>query len=221
MYKKYSVARAIKPIKPEGDWDGEVWGGVEAIDIKEYMGPAEQFKPKTQVKLLYDDNFVYVIFRVEDKYIRAVATKHQEPVYTDSCIEFFFTPGEDISEGYFNLEVNCGGMVVSRHQSAPMENRNPLTDAEIESLEIYHSEPKIVEPEKQEPTTWLIEYRVPIDMLEKFCPVARPAPGTIWRANFYKCGQETSHPHWLTWSVVDNPKPQFHMPEFFGTLEFT
>jgi hypothetical protein len=57
-------------------------------------------------------------------------------------------------------------------------------------------------------------------MLEKYTNVKRPATGVQWRANFYKCGDKTSHPHWLTWSVVDKPEPDFHRPEFFGILEF-
>ncbi|MCB0276848.1 MAG: diguanylate cyclase, partial [Calditrichaeota bacterium] len=26
--------------------------------------------------------------------------------------------------------------------------------------------------------------------------------------------------HWLTWAPVEHPKPNFHLPEFFGTLVF-
>jgi hypothetical protein len=47
-----------------------------------------------------------------------------------------------------------------------------------------------------------------------------PAPGVRWRANFYKCAEHNSHPHWLMWAPIDFPKPNFHLPEFFGTLEF-
>jgi hypothetical protein len=42
-------------------------------------------------------------------------------------------------------------------------------------------------------------------------------PETI-RANFYKCGDLTAHPHFLSWNPIDLPKPDFHRPEFFGTL---
>jgi len=220
MYEKYEVLRAVKQPKSDGNWSGEIWGKVKPLDIKNPMGPKPKFTPKAQAKVLYDDRFVYVIFRVEDKYVRATAQRHQEPVFIDSCVEFFFTPGEDISQGYINIEINCGGTVVSRHQTAPKTNPQPLTDDEIRMLKIFHSEPKIVEPEKQEPTTWLIEYRVPHQILEKRCAVIRSASGVTWRANFYKCGDKTSNPHWLTWSVVDYPEPRFHMPEFFGTLEF-
>jgi len=220
MYKKYEVQKAGKKPKSDGDWSGEVWGRVKPIEIKERMGPEPKYRPAAQAKVLYDEQFVYVIFRVEDKYVKATAQKHQEPVFIDSCVEFFFTPGEDISQGYFNIEINCGGTVVSRHQTAPKTNPQPLTEGEIEILKIFHSEPKIVEPEKQQPMVWLIEYRVPYEILKKRCAVTRPAPGVKWRANFYKCGDKTSNPHWLTWSKVDYPEPRFHLPEFFGTLEF-
>ena len=57
-------------------------------------------------------------------------------------------------------------------------------------------------------------------MLRRYAPVALPGPGVSWRANLYQCGDETSHPRWLTWSRVDLPSPDFHRPEFFGTLVF-
>ena len=220
MGERYEVLRADRQPKSDGDWFGGIWGKVRPLDIRNPMGPKPRYVPKAKAKVLYDSDFVYVIFRVEDMYVRATAQKHQDPVFIDSCVEFFFTPGTNILEGYFNIEVNCGGTVVSRHQTAPKTNPQPLTEGEIEMLKIFHTEPKMVEPERQQPTTWLIEYRVPYDVLERRCPVIRPAAGVKWRANFYKCGDKTSNPHWLTWSKVDFPEPRFHMPEFFGELEF-
>ncbi|MDD3966848.1 MAG: carbohydrate-binding family 9-like protein [Candidatus Marinimicrobia bacterium] len=43
-------------------------------------------------------------------------------------------------------------------------------------------------------------------------------PGSRWRANFYKCGDKTSHPHWGSWQALDILI--FHQPESFGILEF-
>ena len=106
------------------------------------------------------------------------------------------------------------------YQPASGVGTTAVSNSDCNKVKIFHSEPKIVEPEKQKPTTWVIEYRVPIDVLEKYCLVTRPAPGVSWKANFYKCADKTSHPHWLTWSVVDYSRPNFHLPEFFGTLEF-
>ena len=53
-----------------------------------------------------------MIFRVEDRYVRAVSKNYHDSVCKDSCAEFFFTPGTDISAGYFNVEINCGGVML-------------------------------------------------------------------------------------------------------------
>jgi hypothetical protein len=39
------------------------------------------------------------------------------------------------------------------------------------------------------------------------------------KANFYKCGDKTEEPHYLSWSPIDTPEPDFHVPSFFGLLE--
>ncbi|MEW6117215.1 MAG: carbohydrate-binding family 9-like protein, partial [Nitrospirota bacterium] len=39
-----------------------------------------------------------------------------------------------------------------------------------------------------------------------------------WRANFYKCGDATSHPHWASWAPVE--ALNFHLPHCFGTICF-
>ncbi|MHC4124643.1 MAG: carbohydrate-binding family 9-like protein [Planctomycetota bacterium] len=220
MYKKYEVLKTNAPAKLDGGWDGEIWSKAKLLDINNWMGDEPQHKPETQAKVLYDEEFIYVIFRVEDKYIKAVAQKYHDPVCRDSCVEFFFTPGEDISKGYFNIEINCGGTMLLYHQISRSEGRVAVSEADCDKIEIYHSEPKIIEPEKQEPTTWFVEYKVPLAMLKKYMKVIMPNTDVKWKANFYKCADKTSHPHWLTWSVVDLPKPDFHRPEFFGTLEF-
>jgi len=220
MYEKYQVQWLKDTTKLEGKWGGEVWKDVESIEVKHFMGDEPEHKPKTEAKVLYDEQFIYVIFRVEDRFIRAVAQNYQDSVCQDSCVEFFFTPGADFSLGYFNIEINCGGTMLFNYQSAPGVNVVAISDSDCDKVKIYHSQPKIIEPEKQQPTTWVIEYRVPFDVLEKYCPITRPAPAVSWRANFYKCADSTSHPHWLTWSVVDYPVPNFHLPQYFGTLEF-
>ena len=38
------------------------------------------------------------------------------------------------------------------------------------------------------------------------------------RGNFYKCGDLTAHPHFLSWNPINTPKPDFHRPDFFGEL---
>ena len=42
--------------------------------------------------------------------------------------------------------------------------------------------------------------------------------GEVWRGNFFKCVEENSHPHWASWSPVD--EFNFHLPQCFGVLRF-
>jgi hypothetical protein len=87
-------------------------------------------------------------------------------------------------------------------------------------IKISHSLQEDVENEITESVTWYIEYKIPYSILSKYIQVETPGPGIQWRANFYKCGDKTSHPHWLTWAPVNYPQPKFHLPEYFGWLEF-
>jgi len=160
------------------------------------------------------------MFRVEDRYVRAVAERYQDQVCTDSCVELFLTPGTDLREGYFNIEMNCGGTALFRHQFGRGTGRRDVAWEDGRRLAPSHTLPSRVEPELPGPVTWSVAYRVPFDVLARYAPVARPRPGVEWRANLYKCGDATSHPHWLSWSPVDVPGPDFHRPEFFGVLRF-
>ena len=42
--------------------------------------------------------------------------------------------------------------------------------------------------------------------------------GVSFRANCYKCGDKTVHPHFLAWNAVETAAPDFHRPEFFGKM---
>ncbi|MBN1490799.1 MAG: carbohydrate-binding family 9-like protein, partial [Phycisphaerae bacterium] len=102
----YEVQRLAAPMAMDANWDKPQWKAVEPIQLTYFMGDEPAHRPATQAKVLYDNEAIYVIFHVEDQYVRAVARQHQDMVCKDSCVEFFFTPGTDVSKGYFNLEMN-------------------------------------------------------------------------------------------------------------------
>ena len=218
--RTYVVRRLPTPRPAGGSGDGSAWDGIPSLRVEQPMGRVPDFLPSVQAKVAWEDGFLDLIFRVEDRYVRAVARQHQDPVCRDSCVEFFFTPGADLGLSYFNLEVNCGGTVLfAWHPKGG--NVIPIAAVDLEQIEIKSSLPKIVEPEIEGPTMWSVEYRLPFSVIHRYCPEASPPEaGVVWRANFYKCADATSHPHWLTWSYVDHPVPKFHMPQCFGRLEF-
>jgi hypothetical protein len=212
------VKKLTRPPAVGSGFDDPPWQEVPTEQIRNHMGEKPVHFPRTEVKIAYVDAAIHVMFRVRDRYVRAIATKHQDSVCGDSCVEFFFTPGPDPSKGYFNVEMNCGGTILFHYHSG--QGRVEVRRSDCDKVAKEHSLPAIIDPEIEEPVTWTVAYSIPLSVLAGYCPVSTPKPHTIWRGNFYKCADHTSHPHWLTWSPVDHPRPNFHLPQFFGVLEF-
>lgn len=218
------VPRMKDTLTIDADWNKAAWKGVTPVTLEYYMGQEPEHQPKVEARLAYDDDFLYVIWKVADNYVLAKRTKHQQDVWRDSCVELFFTPGGDptvdpTKRGYFNLETNCTGVKLCGVHF-PGAKDDKLTDEDFASIVTASSLKGPIDPELAKPTTWTLEYKIPFSVLEKFTKVERPRTGVKWRANLYKCADDASHPHWLTWSPITLAEPSFHQPRFFGMLAF-
>ena len=220
MMKTYHAKQAKGLMAIDANWDKAAWKDIEPLTLGFHMGDKPEHWPKVQAKVRYDADNIYVIWRVDDNYVVARQTRHQHYVCVDSCVEFFFTPSGDPKDaGYLNLEMNCAGVMwLACH--APGRADVMLPPEDLAKLEVATSLKGPILEEIARPTMWTVEYRLPVSILEKYSKVARPRPGVSWRANFYKCADDSSHPHWLTWSEVIWPRPSFHLPQYFGTLQF-
>ena len=176
-------------------------------------------RPEVTFRVLHDGTHLYVRFDVKDRYVRSVQTAYQAPVCTDSCVEFFVQP--KAGKGYFNFEVNAGGTLLLYYVEDPTRTAKglakftPVPEAWGRRVLIRSSLPAVVDPERAEPLDWQVCYQVPFALFEAFVGEVGKS-GAVWRANFYKCGDKTSHPHWLSWSPVS--ALNFHLPGCFGEL---
>jgi hypothetical protein len=216
----YKVQRLTGSIKIDADWSKPAWKNVKPVEIKNHMGSLPAFIPEVKSKMIYDKDNLYLIFNVNDRYVRCITKEINGPVWEDSCIEFFFSPDMDYPGRYFNLEINCGGTPLMHYNLVPRKDFISLFPADINNIEIAHTLPQIVDPEIKEPVNWTVEYRIPLELLRKYSNVTAPGPGIEWRANFYKIAEKNSNPHFLTWTLVQNPVPDFHLPRFFGKIRF-
>jgi hypothetical protein len=216
----YLVKQASETPSFSSEWENKDWKNISSVTLKNYMGDKPLHFPETRVKLQYDNDNVYVIFKVLDKYVKAVEKDINGKICLDSCVEFFFSPGPDTDRGYFNFEANCNGVFLFEYHTDRGKINDFVKPEDYKRIKIVHSLERNVEQEISEPVEWSVEYSIPISVLNKYMKVEKPAPGVNWRANFYKCADKTSHPHWLTWAPVNYPKPKFHLPEYFGWIEF-
>ena len=79
--------------------------------------------------------------------------------------------------------------------------------------------PKTTPVEITEPVEWSIVARIPFSILEGYVGSIGDVRGQAWRANLYKCGDQTSHPHWASWARIGQ-ELNFHQPARFGELSF-
>ncbi len=165
---------------------------------------------------------IFGLFRVDDQFVRCIHSDFQDDVWKDSCVELFIQPKD--SPGYFNFEFNCGGALLASYVTDPKRSGErlkeyiPLAPQEDRQILRFASQLKVVEPEISEPVMWYLEFAIPFNVLEKYTGPLGNLPGQIWRANFYKCGNETSHPHWASWMPL--AERNFHDPASFGELIF-
>jgi len=218
----YLVRRSDSHPELQSDWDGAIWRQAETLEVGHFRSEGSDHRPQTRARLLYDHECLYGIYDVKDRYVRCVHTGFQEQVSRDSCVEFFVQPKPD--RGYFNFEFNCGGALLCYYILDPtrvgdgFKEYSILTQEECAQVRIHHSLPAVVEPELEEETGWRLEFCIPFSLLEKYVGALGAVPGREWRANLYKCGERTTHPHYAAWAPLD--RLDFHLPRCFGGITF-
>lgn len=169
-------------------------------------------RPDARFNIARSSKAFFIHFVVNEKQIKAIYSKDQDPVWQDSCVEFFCqVPG---SKTYFNFEFNCIGTCLATERKSRTEDVNPLSVEKMSQIKRYASLGNEPFEEKKGNFDWTLTVEIPFRLLG-IDPDNLPE---IIRANFYKCGDETSVPHYVSWSPIEVENPDFHRPEFFGEL---
>ncbi|MCI6289431.1 MAG: carbohydrate-binding family 9-like protein [Lentisphaeria bacterium] len=213
----YLVKKAVGPVDISAEWDSPVWKNAVTQKLEYVFDRSSEHHPDTEIRMVYDDKGIYGLFQVKDQYVRAVQQADQGSVCTDSCVEFFVHPAGD--ERYFNFEMNCGGVLLLYHvRDCRSGDYDVIPQEDLDSVKRFHTLPKIVDPEIQEPVVWRLGFAIPLSFFEKYSGINPKLSGQVWHANFTKCADKTSHPHWLSWLKLS--RLDFHLPEEFGELVF-
>jgi Carbohydrate-binding family 9 len=212
---EYRVVRAKSDFPVPGE--PSLWSTIPALNISHYLWLDNGYRPHVEVRLCHSQQSLYVHFDVFEAKIRVRYTRFQDPVYKDSCVEFFVDLFPERKAGYINFETNAlGAMLVA---IGPDRNRRiPIPKADLKGLEIVSSIKRPISG-YHGAEFWTLAYKIPLRLFEQYYG-SRIKSGHIARANFYKCGDETETPHFGAWSPIQSPQPDFHRPEFFGRLIF-
>lgn len=170
------------------------------------------YMPLTAFSIAHSKTAIYIDFFVRCNYLRAVNTENNSNVYQDSCVEFFVQP-DPADPHYYNFEFNCIGTI---HAARRLDRHSCelLSDDDLSRVKRVASCGTRPFEEVQGMFTWNLMVVIPLDLIG----VTYGDKPVEMRGNFYKCADMTTVPHFLSWSPISTPTPDFHRPEFFGTI---
>ena len=183
---------------------------IDTINWKGY-----DYKPEVAVSIAYSDHEIFLKYYVTENYFKAEKTETNQMVCEDSCVEFFVSPEDDGI--YYNLEFNGIGTCLMGAGTARENSTRayPEIISKIRRLSSVGTKPV---KEKVGEFRWTITIVIPFVVF--FHHKIKKLKGKTFRANFYKCGDMLTVPHYVTWSPVGTEKPDYHQPAYFGLLKF-
>lgn len=184
---------------------------VEAHKLEYVPWAAYPYKPVVIFSIAYSHSAILIKFYVQEQQIRALNHKINSSIWEDSCVEFFIS--FDDNAHYYNIEFNCIGTGLIGYGKSKMD-RKLLDDQVVNQVKTLSK----INAEKGKKVSWELTMVIPFEVFTH--SNITDLPSTKCRANFYKCGDLLPEPHFICWSNVQSESPNFHLPDYFGQLQF-
>lgn len=221
--KSYTIKRSAGQITIDGKIDESSWkNAAEAILTETNSGNAVPLK--STVKLLWDDEYLYVAFYCEDPDAWATLENFDDPLWGEEVVEVFIDP-EDKEHTYYEFEVSPINTVVDLFiLNAGQANKGRFTGWKDWNMKGFKSGVYVEGDGKNEGTKdsyWTVEMAFPFN--EIWTAANRPPKdGEMWRMNFYRIERGKSKDKNDDFYAAFNPtgRPSFHTPWQFGKFYF-
>ena len=215
----YMVYRAAAPITIDGKLNEPAWFGVPDAGTFHFPWWQSGKKERTVVKLLWDEQNLYVAHIAEDEFIQAVHRDRDGKIPEDDCFEIMIAPNPATPDVYFNLEWNVlGGLLDNFRPNGPTKPRAPVWNAEGVQLAGDYS--GTLNDDSDRDRYWIVEVKIPLSNFAQVAARVPPRPGDRWNINLNRHGGKVNV-QYSQWSPGDTSKPSFHTPHRFGSLIFS
>jgi len=233
----YVCYRASAPVQIDGDLDEDVWikapWSENFVDIEGGGRPKPRFR--TMVKLLWDDDYLYIGAYLEEPNVWATLTKRDSIIFLDNDFEMFIDPD---THDYYELEMNALNTVWDLFLVKPYRDGGPAIHAwDIQGLKTAVKVSGTLNNPSDKDKGWFCEVALPWDVLkEAASPKASPKPGDQWRLNFSRveyrmnaaggaiakatdaAGKALPEDNWV-WAPTG--LINIHYPEMWGYVQFS
>ena len=188
---KIDVAMAAMPIS----------GNIDTLNWVEQYPAA----PETTFTLAHTDEMLYVRFEVKGEVPLATKTEDLQLVNEDACVEIFI--GDADNTHYWNFEFNPAGVCNASHRKERKVDVVRLNAEQLQSIKRF--------PVQLCAAHWSLLVGIPFALIDLDLTHEHAR-----RANLYKCGDKTAMKHYASWNPIEAEAPAFHLPKFFGEIQF-
>lgn len=224
--KSYDCYRATSPIRVDGKLDERAWKkapwSTDFVDIEGSVKPLPRFH--TRMKMLWDDQYLYVAAELQEPDIQAKLTEHDSVIYRDNDFELFLKPPVD-QPGYYEFEINALNTSWDLYLDKPYnKGGKPDNSWDIPSLKTAVQLHGTLNKSDDTDRGWTVEIAIPWSAFASRLPVVKPTPGSEWRVNFSRVewlhGHQEPGLHEDNWVWSPQGVINMHVPEKWGYLHF-
>lgn len=161
--------------------------------------------PRTTFTIAHTNEMLYVRYEVKGEVPLATKTNDLELVNEDACVEIFI--GDADNTHYWNFEFNPAGVCNASHRKERKVDVVRLNAEQLASIQRYGQQLCAAH--------WTLLVGIPLALIDLDLTRERAR-----RANLYKCGDKTPMKHYASWNPIEAEVPAFHLPEYFGEIQF-
>jgi len=194
--------------------DGEIdatWKGATPVTFTTDWSGAEVAGVRTSVRFGWTKNALYMLWELEGAALGNVDETKPHPLeeeraklYDEDCVEMMLAPNPEERTKYYEVEVGPLGHFLDIAVERGAKKRHDVA---------WSSRPKIATKVDREKKKVTIEVEMKAPEL-----VAGLTPGNTLPMALYRIEGKSPARKYIAWSPTRTPKPDFHVPDAFGSL---
>lgn len=213
------VRTAADAITIDGQLDETAWQSAQVLELADSLGRSEAPAYPTRVRMLFDNDALYVAFEAKDDDISERFKRRDDPIYNHEAVELFLMPGvvAPAVGPYVELQASPTGVIFDASFTGPRQNMDVTYDA---GQEVATQVDGTLNNASDRDEGWVSEWRVPFSSIRGVS--LPPRAGDEWRMNLFRIEKHErggqSGAEYTAWSP---PRVgDFHTVQRFGRMVF-
>lgn len=213
----YEVHRAASAPRIDGQLDDAAWKAARPV-VFMFPWPNQTGKmQKTEARLTWDNDNLYVAYASEDDDITAVHTQHDDPTYRDDAVEIFIAP-PGVKNLYFGLEMNARAVLYDYLYPFP---QRLVKNYDLRGVRLASAIKGTLNMSGDQDEGWSLEVAIPWAAFADLTNNPVPKVGDRWIANMNRWDGTAPNRRLSQWSDSGLVRADPHYPDRFGQLLFS